>query len=113
MSDETTKDMVVELNGEEIGTQVSEATMDLSGNMADCTALNDEFVDNRLASKNATANVTMLCKNGYEFEGDLGDVVEVSVDGQAADVILANIQTGGGKDQPRTVRLTLVSKLEV
>jgi hypothetical protein len=112
MANETTVGMTVELDNVDIADYVSEATVDTAIVTVDCTAIGDDTTDNRAGTLNPTGSLTVILKDDSAPSVSVGDVVELDVDGEAADVIVTGVSFGGGVNQPRTLRITFASTLE-
>lgn len=112
MADETTVGMEVEIDGADIADYASEATVETAIVTVDCTAIGDDTTDNRAGTLNPTGSLTVLLKDLSAPTVAVGDVVELTVDGEAADVIVTGVGFGGGVNQPRTLRITFASTLE-
>ncbi len=91
----------------------------------DCTALDDDQIDNRAGLKNPTASVTYSTKSGSAYDVDEGDtgtlVVKVPLgtgDNPTAtevfseQMLLESIDFGGSPNNPQTVTLNFVSNAE-
>lgn len=115
MANETTMAMSVEVDGAELNTDISEATMDNSVVTVDVTALADEETDNRAGTKQTSASVTFLCSDDFANTIAEGDIITLTVDSEAsvtANVLVTNVAVGGGVNQPRTARITFVGTKE-